>query len=244
MTWSTSQLAELAGTTLKTVRHYHKIGLLDEPERSVNGYKQYEVSHLIRLLRVRRLVDLGVPLSEIPAMELDDGSAEQTLRTLDAELAASIERQQRMRDDLASVLQHRGAAGLPPGFGESAAGMSEADRSLVLVYSRVFTPADMSSLQELTRRTPSALDSELDTLPEDATEEMRQDLAERMAPELIDLYETHPWLDDLGAQAPRGEKFAHSVIGQALLDLYSPAQLDVLHRTNVIRQRDRQPDHD
>ncbi|WP_399921406.1 MerR family transcriptional regulator [Streptomyces kanamyceticus] len=47
--WSTGQLAELAGTTTKTVRHYHETGLLDEPERAPNGYKRYGVSHLVRL---------------------------------------------------------------------------------------------------------------------------------------------------------------------------------------------------
>ena len=31
MPWSTRELAELAGTTVKAVRHYHEIGLLDEP---------------------------------------------------------------------------------------------------------------------------------------------------------------------------------------------------------------------
>lgn len=31
MGWSTPQLAELAGTSLRTVRHYHEVGLLDAP---------------------------------------------------------------------------------------------------------------------------------------------------------------------------------------------------------------------
>ena len=51
MAWSTRQLAELAGTTVKTVRHYHEIGLLSEPERASNGYKQYRTEHLVRLLQ-------------------------------------------------------------------------------------------------------------------------------------------------------------------------------------------------
>jgi DNA-binding transcriptional MerR regulator len=76
MAWSTRELAELAGTTLKTVRHYHRIGLLDEPERAANGYKRYRVPHLIRLLRIRRLVDLGVPLSAIPVLEESEQGAE------------------------------------------------------------------------------------------------------------------------------------------------------------------------
>ncbi len=38
MAWNTRQLAELAGTTLRTVRHYHGIGLLAEPERGADGH--------------------------------------------------------------------------------------------------------------------------------------------------------------------------------------------------------------
>ena len=47
------------------MRHYHEAGLLDEPERRSNGYKQYGVPHLLRLLQIRRLRDLGVPLAQI-----------------------------------------------------------------------------------------------------------------------------------------------------------------------------------
>lgn len=51
MAWSTRELAELAGTTVKSVRYYRQLELLDEPERLTNGYKQYEVRHLVRLYR-------------------------------------------------------------------------------------------------------------------------------------------------------------------------------------------------
>ncbi|MFI7215342.1 DUF3159 domain-containing protein [Micromonospora maritima] len=58
--YPTRELAEIAGTTLKTVRQYHRIGLLEEPERAVNGYKQYGIRHLgrfiARWLRGERLV--------------------------------------------------------------------------------------------------------------------------------------------------------------------------------------------
>ncbi|MGC5311485.1 MerR family transcriptional regulator [Micromonospora zamorensis] len=113
--WSTRELAEIAGTTLKPVRHYHRIGLLAEPDRSANGYKQYRIRHLIRLLRIRRLVDLGVPLADIAAMDSSVEGAEQTFRALDAELAASIERPQRIREELAGIRRHPDGADLPPG---------------------------------------------------------------------------------------------------------------------------------
>ena len=54
MEWSTRELAALAGTTVNTVRHYHAVGLLEVPERRHNGYKQYRVHHLVRLIRLRR----------------------------------------------------------------------------------------------------------------------------------------------------------------------------------------------
>lgn len=54
MTWSTRQLAELAGTSVRAVRHYHDIGLLAELERASNGYKRYGVAHLLRITGVNR----------------------------------------------------------------------------------------------------------------------------------------------------------------------------------------------
>ncbi|MFD2466244.1 MerR family transcriptional regulator [Amycolatopsis silviterrae] len=45
------------------MRHYHEVGLLAEPERLANGYKQYGVVHLVRLLRIKRLVGLGFSLT-------------------------------------------------------------------------------------------------------------------------------------------------------------------------------------
>ena len=35
------QLAAYAGVTVRTVRHYHQIGLLPEPERDASGYRRY-----------------------------------------------------------------------------------------------------------------------------------------------------------------------------------------------------------
>ena len=58
-------LAKLAQVTPRTVRHYHQIGLLAEPERLANGYRDYSVLDLTTLLRVRRLVALGLPLERV-----------------------------------------------------------------------------------------------------------------------------------------------------------------------------------
>ncbi|AGZ44028.1 MerR family transcriptional regulator [Actinoplanes friuliensis] len=105
MAWSTRELAELTGTTVNTIRHYHRLGLLDEPKRSSNGYKQYGDEELDRLVRIRRLVELGVPLARIGEAGTDGTLPPETLRQVDADLAANIERLARARSDIAAILR-------------------------------------------------------------------------------------------------------------------------------------------
>ncbi|SDJ99244.1 DNA-binding transcriptional regulator, MerR family [Actinopolyspora mzabensis] len=59
------QAAAFAGVTVKTVRHYHKLGLLDEPPRDGSGYRRYGSDELLRLVQVRTLAAAGVPLAEV-----------------------------------------------------------------------------------------------------------------------------------------------------------------------------------
>ena len=68
-----SELARMAGVSVRTLRHYHAIGLLPEPERADNGYREYGAKHLLRLLRIRQLATLGFSLEQIGPMidELD-----------------------------------------------------------------------------------------------------------------------------------------------------------------------------
>ncbi|MFJ2214349.1 MerR family transcriptional regulator [Streptomyces sp. NPDC101062] len=238
MAWSTSQLAELAGTTLKTVRHYHKVGLLDEPERTANGYKRYGAKHLVRLLRIRRLVDLGVPLSAIPSVETADEGAAHILRALDAELAASIERQQRIRRELAAILDNRASIDLPTDFRTLPDDLSEADRSFLLAYSSFLTPSAMSAFQEQFAAPRSDVGAEFDALPADAPEDVRQRIAERLAPEVRKQKEDHPLLHDLEAASRRGAAITQSVVVQAVVEFYNEAHIDVLQRLNALLSAD------
>ncbi len=108
------ELAALAGVTIRTVRHYLQIGLLEEPERSVNGYRDYDVSHLVRLLRIGRLTELGLPLAELPRVLDDPQVAEEVLDELDRQAVAEIERLTSRRAAIAR-LRHQGATpDLPP----------------------------------------------------------------------------------------------------------------------------------
>ncbi|MFF0257183.1 MerR family transcriptional regulator [Micromonospora zamorensis] len=237
--WSTRELAEIAGTTLKTVRHYHRIGLLEEPERAVNGYKQYLTRHLVRLLRIRRLVDLGVPLADIAAMDSSVEGAEQTFRALDAELAANIKRQQRIREELAGILRQPERADLPPAFGDLAGDLSDDERAFLLVCSRVFDPQVLDSLRETYTSTPTPAGKDLDALSEDASEEARQGLAERLAFEVDRDRKRHPRLGELAEQGAAGHGPRNWLVFlRAVVELHNPAQIDVLQHVDVILDRD------
>ncbi|PSL00005.1 MerR family transcriptional regulator [Murinocardiopsis flavida] len=87
-----SELADLAGVTVRTLRHYHQIGLLPEPPRTSGDYRQYDVGHLVRVLRITRLTALGVPLSALPEVLDDPTAAAELLDQLDRQAAAEIER--------------------------------------------------------------------------------------------------------------------------------------------------------
>lgn len=76
----------------------------------------------------------------MPGDALGPGELFGDLRVLDAELAASIERQQRMRRELAAILNHRAAIDLPADFTTLADGLPKAQRSLLLAYSSILTP--------------------------------------------------------------------------------------------------------
>lgn len=58
--------AELTGTTVRTIRYDHQVGLRAvQPVR--DGRRDYDVSHLARVGRVRWLADSGLPLAQISA---------------------------------------------------------------------------------------------------------------------------------------------------------------------------------
>ncbi|WP_331721473.1 MerR family transcriptional regulator [Streptomyces sp. NBC_00212] len=75
------QAAGFVGVTIKTVRHYHRLGLVAEPERDISGYRRYGSADLLRLVQVRTLAGAGVPLAEI--RDLLDAGPERFTAALD-----------------------------------------------------------------------------------------------------------------------------------------------------------------
>jgi len=110
------ELAELGGVSTRAVRHYHRIGLLPEPSRQANGYRRYGPRDVVRLLRVRRLVELGLSLDEAADALGDDEGRElrDILVDLDADLARQEQRIAGRRAQIAGLLEREGdLAGSP-----------------------------------------------------------------------------------------------------------------------------------
>lgn len=98
------QLASYAGVTIRTVRHYHQVGLLPEPERDRSGYRSYDAAAVVRLIRIRTLADAGVPLARV--QELLDADAETfgvAVEEIDRRLRAEIRELQQHRKRIAQL---------------------------------------------------------------------------------------------------------------------------------------------
>ena len=97
-----AEIAELTGTTVRTVRYYHSLGLLPVPgERG--GWRDYDLSHVARLSRIRWLVQAGVSLETI-ARVLDEPETTVVEQVKDAPAAESPSVAGNVVEDLAEAL--------------------------------------------------------------------------------------------------------------------------------------------
>ena len=128
-----SEIAKLAGVSVRTLRHYHAIDLLPEPPRGENGYRDYGAGDLVRLLRIKRLSSRGVSLSRISEVldetdahlaEAAGPNADEALDELDRELALQIERLQEQRRTIALLKREQLDPDLPVRFAREAKALS------------------------------------------------------------------------------------------------------------------------
>jgi DNA-binding transcriptional MerR regulator len=108
------QVAAYAGVTARTVRHYHAIGLLPEPERDHSGYRRYGAQAVVDLIRVRVLADAGVPLARVhDLLRADDAEFAAAVAEIDTRLRSEIEERERHRERIARLAAGDSLA-LPP----------------------------------------------------------------------------------------------------------------------------------
>ncbi|MGW0929081.1 MerR family transcriptional regulator [Streptomyces sp. NPDC002644] len=207
----TGEMAALVGVTPRTVRHYHHIGVLPEPERDPNGYRRYTLRHAVLLARIRRLTELGLGLDEVRDVLADDAGRElaEVLEELDDDLARQERLIRERRERLAAVLVDARAgrltsegplspqlAGLLVSLGEPAASspMAAMDREVLTLLDTIM-PAEerermMGTLGALSER-PDVMERahdlyrRLDDLADAPADDPRAEEAGRLLADLL-----------------------------------------------------------
>jgi MerR family copper efflux transcriptional regulator len=59
------ELADRSGVAVKTIRYYEDIGVLDAPQRTSSGYRDYDDPAIDRLAFIRAAQAVGLTLGEI-----------------------------------------------------------------------------------------------------------------------------------------------------------------------------------
>ncbi|WP_295625505.1 MerR family transcriptional regulator [uncultured Corynebacterium sp.] len=103
-----SELAGVAGVSVRTIRHYHAIGLMPVPPRA-GTWRDYGVDDAARLLRIRALADAGVALADMPA-HLDGDAPVPDADGLDAAITAIDERIGELEEHRSRLARLRDAA--------------------------------------------------------------------------------------------------------------------------------------
>lgn len=158
-----NEVAKLAGVTVRTLRHYHQLGLLSEPPRRANGYRDYSPADVARVLRIKRLAALGFPLSRIgDVLEEMDAEGHATsasaLDELDRELALEIARLQEQRRTIAELRAEHLDPDLPVRFArilrklagvDSLAETSPDDRTALIVAAHLYDEKELGELERV-----------------------------------------------------------------------------------------------
>ena len=170
-----NEVAKLAGVSVRTLRHYHSLGLLPEPPRSDNGYRDYTAADVARVLRIKRLASLGFPLARIGAVleEMDAPKADpntgstttgtapspmSALEELDCELALEIERLQEQRRTIAELRAENLDPDLPVRFARilrmlpgvnTLTDASPADRTALIVAGHLYDDDELGELERV-----------------------------------------------------------------------------------------------
>ena len=109
---SSGELADLAGVSRDTLRHYERKGVLPRPLRLHNGYRQYPSEALQRVQLVRRALSVGFTLDELArVLKVRDagGAPCEEVRRMAAQKLVAVQDQLRelteLRDDLQKTLR-------------------------------------------------------------------------------------------------------------------------------------------
>ncbi|WP_293770779.1 MerR family transcriptional regulator [uncultured Corynebacterium sp.] len=90
-----SDVARILGCSIRTIRHYHQQGAVPEPARRANGYRDYSIRDVARLIIVRQLVTSGIPVKDVNSASLDELACV-ALASVDRRIAELEEQRRRL----------------------------------------------------------------------------------------------------------------------------------------------------
>nr|WSZ95763.1 MerR family transcriptional regulator [Streptomyces sp. NBC_00857] len=230
------EIAALVGVTSRAVRHYHHLGLLPEPARRANGYRDYTVRDAVLLARIRRLTELGLCLDEVRDVLADDAGSElgEVLGELDADLARQEAEIRARRRRLAELMESPPPAEGPvsPALARLLSGLPATGSPSAAKDRELLTLLDTASggdgpgrfydaLRPLTQD-PEVLDlyRRLDELADATASDPR------VVPLAEDLLAAVP--DEVLASIPTDGQSADAGFRDAVLAEYPPAQAEVV----------------
>ncbi|CAK2986926.1 Mercuric resistance operon regulatory protein [Vibrio crassostreae] len=68
MTLTIGKLADAAGVNVETIRFYERKGLITQPQKPIEGFRQYSSEALQRIHFIKQAQDLGFTLDEISSL--------------------------------------------------------------------------------------------------------------------------------------------------------------------------------
>lgn len=89
-TWTTGQVAEKLGVSIRTIRYYDQIGLVTPGKKEAGGRRLYTEEDLLRLEKISLLKSLSLPLDDIRHL-LDELSIGQILEAHRKHLKSQLE---------------------------------------------------------------------------------------------------------------------------------------------------------
>jgi DNA-binding transcriptional MerR regulator len=246
------EIAALVGVTPRAVRHYHHLGLLPEPARRANGYREYGIRDAVLLARIRRLTELGLGLDEVRDVLADDEGRElvEVLEELDADLGRQEAVIRERRGRLAELLGEARAgrltaegpvspelAGLFADLGEvPASPMAAMDRDMLALIDATAPEEERARLMSTMRamaEDPQAVArahdvyARLDALVDAAPDDPRVAQAARA---LADC------LPDEVVAGIGGEGLPRNQLTETFFGDFSPAQTAAVHQALVLVQ--------
>lgn len=229
--WSTRQLAEAAGVTVRSIRYWHEVGVLPQPPRLSNNYKQYTVFDLVLVLRIKRLSELGFSLEQISTMLVSHSNEKAALLSLKEEVAAAIEQLSQTLDEIDHLLELGASPDLSPAalkvFEILHQRQVENAREWSIILAHLLPESGLVWLVQEMGVPPLKivkLNQEFDQLDTATSDGKRQELASRIVSAVHEVMAT----GNLSDQQSQEAEYLEDAMKEAVFPTLNPAQQHVM----------------